>query len=127
MEEKHECSGDCGNCETAWSEDLERKVAIPVVDSDPYDWEKDRIFPKKSQYPPSPIEPANLDAMEKQIGGNHYKNYPIQPTEFIMKNKLSFLQGCIVKRICRYKEKGGREDLEKIKHEVDMIIALEGM
>ena len=62
MEEKHECSGDCGNCETAWSKDLERKVVIPVVDSDPYEWEKDRIFPKKSQYPPQVLEiPADFD------------------------------------------------------------------
>ena len=62
MEEKHECSGDCGNCETAWSKDLERKVVIPEVDSDPYEWEKDRIFPKKSQYPPQVLEiPADFD------------------------------------------------------------------
>ena len=42
-----------------------------------------------------------------------------------MANELNFLQGCIIKRICRYKDKGGREDLEKIKHEVDMLIEME--
>ena len=29
---------------------------------------------------------------DKQIGGNHYKNFKIQPYEFISKNNLSFFQ-----------------------------------
>ena len=64
-------------------------------------------------------------ALQVQPGGDHYKNFKIQPVEFIVKNDLSFLQGCIIKRICRYKEKGGLLDLEKIKHEVDLLIQLE--
>jgi len=68
-----------------------------------------------------------MESFKKQIGGNHYQQFEIQPTEFIMRNKLSFLQGCIIKRICRYNLKGcALEDLAKIKHEVDMIIDLEG-
>lgn len=65
-----------------------------------------------------------MSAFDKQIGGEHYQHMEIQPTEFIEKNKLSFLEGCVVKRICRHRRKNGREDLEKIKHEVDMIIEL---
>jgi len=66
-------------------------------------------------------------ALEEQVGGDHYKHFAIQPVEFIMKNKLSFLQGCIIKRICRYNQRGshGALDLEKIKHEIDLIIDLE--
>lgn len=62
-----------------------------------------------------------------QIGGNHYQDMPIQPIEFITKNKLSFLQGCIIKRIVRYNKEGGKglQDLEKIKHEIDLIITSE--
>ena len=68
-----------------------------------------------------------MKSFKKQIGGDHYKKFEIQPTEFIMRNNLSFLQGCIIKRICRYDLKGKPlEDLEKIKHEVDMIIDLGG-
>ena len=67
------------------------------------------------------------NAMDTQVGGSHYKHFKFQPTEFIMANELSFLQGCIIKRICRYKIKGGLEDLRKIQHEVDMIIELEGL
>ena len=66
-------------------------------------------------------------ALKKQVGGTHYKHFPIQPVEFITRNGLSFLEGCIVKRICR-KRKGTRlEDLRKIQHEVDLIIELEGL
>ena len=35
----------------------------------------------------------------KQIGGSHYKNFDIQPYEFISRNKLSFFQGCVVKYV----------------------------
>ncbi len=72
--------------------------------------------------------PSNLVGLESslstQIGGEHYKKYAIQPVEFITKNKLGFLEGCVIKRICRYEDKNGREDLEKIKHEIDLLIEL---
>ena len=63
-------------------------------------------------------------ASNKQIGGSHYKSFEIQPAEFITKNKLGFLEGCIVKRICRYSVPGGKglQDLQKIKHEIDLLI-----
>lgn len=58
---------------------------------------------------------------EKQVGGTHYIDMPIQPVDFIVKNNLSFLQGCIIKYICRYKYKGGREDLQKAIHFIEML------
>ena len=59
---------------------------------------------------------ATEKATDKQIGGNHYKDFKIQPIEFITKNKLSFIQGCVVKYICRFDRKNGKEDLDKIIH-----------
>lgn len=53
---------------------------------------------------------------EKQIGGSHYKFFEIQPYEFISKNNLSFFQGNVIKYVCRYKEKNGIQDLQKIIH-----------
>ena len=44
----------------------------------------------------------------RQVGGKHYKNFPIQPYEFISKNNLSFFQGCVVKYVCRYLQKNGK-------------------
>jgi len=67
---------------------------------------------------------ATLKATDKQIGGKHYKEYKIQPIEFIVKNKLSFIQGCVIKYICRFDKKNGVEDLEKIKHYCDLQIQL---
>ena len=63
-------------------------------------------------------------ALDTQIGGTHYKNCAIQPVEFITKNKLGFLEGCVIKRICRYEDKNGLEDLKKAKHEIDLLIEL---
>jgi len=65
-----------------------------------------------------------MSALDRQIGGNHYKSYKIQPWEFIEKNGLGFTEGNIIKYICRYKQKGGKQDLEKLKHYVDMLIEL---
>lgn len=62
-------------------------------------------------------------ALHVQVGGNHYKEFAIQPVEFINANKLSYLQGCVIKYICRYPLKGQDiQDLLKIKHYVDLIL-----
>ena len=58
----------------------------------------------------------------RQVGGSHYKNFHIQPYEFISKNNLSFFQGCVVKYVCRYLQKNGVEDLEKIIHYCELEI-----
>jgi hypothetical protein len=59
---------------------------------------------------------------DKQIGGSHYKDMAMQPSEFINKNKLQFAEGNAIKYICRHAHKGEVEDLEKAKHYIDMII-----
>ena len=58
----------------------------------------------------------------KQIGGTHYRQMKIQPREFVIENKLLFPEGNVIKYICRHPYKGGKEDLEKAKHFIDMII-----
>ena len=63
---------------------------------------------------------------EIQIGGDHYKSLAIQPAEFAERNRLSFLEGCVVKRLCRWRRGGkGREDLLKARHEIDLLLELE--
>lgn len=69
---------------------------------------------------------AKANPLDVQVGGEHYNGKTIQPVEYIVANNLSFLEGCIVKRITRWRNGGkGVEDLKKIKHEVDLILALE--
>ena len=58
----------------------------------------------------------------KQIGGTHYRQMKIQPSRFVIENELLFPEGNVIKYICRHKYKGGKEDLEKAKHFIDMII-----
>jgi len=69
--------------------------------------------------------PAVVDPLDVQVGGTHYKHLSIQPIQYIVANDMGFLDGCIVKRITRWRQKGGVEDLEKIKHECDLLIAAE--
>lgn len=68
---------------------------------------------------------TDVSPLQSQVGGDHYRKLAIQPVEFIHANKLNFLEGCIVKRICRHRSKNGRQDLEKIIHEVQLLIAIE--
>ncbi len=72
-------------------------------------------------------EAAETTALDTQVGGGHYKKFAIQPAVFIEKNGLSFLEGCVVKRICRWKDKNGLEDLSKAKHEIDLLIEIHGV
>lgn len=66
--------------------------------------------------------------LDIQVAGGHYKDKKIQPVEYISANNLNFLEGCIVKRITRWRDKPAEsrfQDLEKIKHEVDLLIEME--
>tara|TARA_R100001443_G_scaffold28138_1_gene41244 strand:+ start:1233 stop:1502 length:270 start_codon:yes stop_codon:yes gene_type:complete len=62
-----------------------------------------------------------LKATDKQIGGKHYKDFKIQPIEFITKNKLSFIQGNIIKYVCRYDKKNGNQDIDKAIHYCELL------
>ena len=58
----------------------------------------------------------------KQVGGSHYKKYKIQPSLFINQNKILFAEGNAIKYICRHQDKGGKQDLLKAIHYIEMII-----
>ena len=63
-----------------------------------------------------------MNVYDKQIGGTHYRKMKIQPSKFVIENKLLFPEGSVIKYICRHRYKGGKEDLLKAKHFIDMII-----
>lgn len=90
------------------------------------------------QLPPyQRIEPADAEdqvevspkpptgAMTRQIAGAHYKDMPIQPVEFCQRNRLGYCEANVVKYVCRHRIKRGREDLEKAKHYIDLLLDLE--
>jgi len=64
-------------------------------------------------------------ALNVQVGGWHYKDMPIQPVEYIYKNGLGFIEGCVIKYVSRYKHKNGKQDLEKAIHFLNLLIELE--
>lgn len=64
-------------------------------------------------------------AKDTQVAGNHYRHYPIQPVEFAMANELNLCQANVVKYIVRHKDKGGKEDLLKARHYIDLLIEYE--
>lgn len=77
---------------------------------------------------PKPNPAKDVSPLDVQVGGSHYKNRVIQPAEYSHANKLNGLESSIVKRITRWRDKPAEsrfQGLEKIKHEVDLLIELE--
>ena len=71
-------------------------------------------------------ERATESALDRQVGSTqHYKDFKIQPIEFITANKLSFIQASIIKYICRYDKKNGKEDIDKAIHYCELLKELE--
>ncbi len=63
-----------------------------------------------------------MKVYDHQIGGSHYQSMKIQPSEFINKNNIPFAEGNAIKYLCRHKQKGQKQDLEKAKHYINMAI-----
>ncbi len=61
-----------------------------------------------------------MSALDTQVSGQHYKNYIIQPVEFIVKNDIAFLEANVIKYVCRHRAKNGLEDLEKAIHYLEL-------
>ena len=66
-----------------------------------------------------------MAANDVQHGGDHYKTKAIQPWDFITSNNIGFLEGNAIKYLCRWREKGGVQDLEKARHYIDKLIEVE--
>ena len=64
-------------------------------------------------------------ALEKQIGGQHYKDMAIQPVVFNHANNLPHIEGCVVDYVCRHRKKNGRQDIEKAIHFLELLLELE--
>ena len=70
------------------------------------------------------MDSALTNPLDEQIAGTHYKQFKLQPVEFITYNKIPFLEGCVIKRMCRHRDKAGLEDLKKAIHEIRLIAKL---
>ena len=63
------------------------------------------------------------NAWDKQVGGEHYKQYAIQPAKFALANKLDYAQANAIKYIVRHADKNGVQDLDKAVHYVELLKA----
>jgi|HubBroStandDraft_4_1064222.scaffolds.fasta_scaffold00021_18 hypothetical protein len=57
-----------------------------------------------------------MKANEQQVGGSHYGGASWQHWDFCVENDLRYLEGTITKYVARWKDKAGRQDLEKALH-----------
>ena len=64
-------------------------------------------------------------ALERQVGGDHYRTTSIQPWEVIDAWKLNFYEGNALKYLQRWRRKGGVADLRKLIHYIERLIELE--
>ena len=62
-----------------------------------------------------------MKANKKQIGGDHYIKYKIQPIEFITQNNIPFIEGNVIKYLLRWKDKNGTQDLDKCIHYIELL------
>lgn len=64
-------------------------------------------------------------ALEKQEGGNHYKDLAIQPIEYCYHNNIPSIEAGVIKYVTRHKHKGGAGDIKKAIHLLEMLMELE--
>lgn len=72
-----------------------------------------------------------MKADEKQVGGTHYKDMPIQPwtvMEAVLTQQefIGFLKGNVIKYSMRQGRKDGSDDVGKAQHYLDKLKEMQG-
>ena len=75
-------------------------------------------------HPKSPLRNSN-GALKMQVGGNHYKSMVIQPSVYCQRNKFNHLESTVIKYVSRHGLQGGRKDIEKAIHCLELLLELE--
>ena len=57
-----------------------------------------------------------------QVGGDHYLRMAITPTQYIVANGIPWMEGNAIKYISRWRAKGGKNDLMKARHYIDLLL-----
>ena len=66
-----------------------------------------------------------MKASEKQVAGTHYREFAIQPSEFVHRNGLGWCEGNAIKYVSRHRSKNGRQDIEKAIHYLQLLLEWE--
>lgn len=70
-------------------------------------------------------QPAQGRANDRQVAGNHYKQFTYETWDVIIDWGLGYLDGNAVKYLSRWRHKNGLEDLKKARHYIDKLIEVE--
>ena len=65
---------------------------------------------------------TKFNPLDVQVGGQHYKDFKMQPIEFITINDIGFIEGNVIKYVCRHKFKNGKEDILKAIHYLELLL-----
>ena len=65
-----------------------------------------------------------MSELNQQVGGNHYQT-KIQPIDYIHENKLTFIEGNVIKYVSRHRNKNGAEDIKKAIHYLETLLEKE--
>ena len=90
------------------------------------DYPDDIVAYRKVGHIPAPeYDPRDVsfNPLDKQVGGNHYRDMVIQPVEFIVANGIPYREANVIKYVVRHASKNGKQDLLKARHYIDMLIA----
>ena len=58
---------------------------------------------------------------EIQVGGHHYLGGVYQHWDWVVENRMGYLEGQITKYLCRWRNKAGAQDLQKALHYADKL------
>ena len=82
---------------------------------------KDTINGKERMTDKGMFKGYTYDSLERQVDGSHYLKYKIQPSKFVIENKLLFPEASVIKYMLRHQDKDGKKDLLKAIHYLEMI------
>jgi len=64
-------------------------------------------------------------ANDVQIGGDHYRKRAIQHWDFVIANRIPYMEAQVMKYTFRWQDKAGLSDLRKARHFLDKLIEVE--
>lgn len=64
-------------------------------------------------------------ALQRQVGGDHYKGDVIQHVEYCQKNKITWCEAAAIKYIIRHRKKNGVQDINKAIHYLELLKQIE--
>ena len=65
------------------------------------------------------------DPLKRQVGGNHYQSKGVQHVQFCQVNRIPWAESCALKYLTRHRRKNGLQDVEKARHYVEFVVALD--